>query len=193
MYAGYWHHDNASAQYMHNLQEDLRSHGAVDLVDQQVRERVLSQLSAPRNTTRELAELVSDDVTFPASTPRLAVVADDGRLKKAQIELGVAASPGPDPDCGWQVTDDGATIPLSGRAFEWRWWVRIGYLASADSPVTVAAGRTRSETSVQQGINSLYVRVDGTFTDVQLVGLDPGTVLCVDAVEVGQPIPGAPL
>ena len=46
---------------------------------------------------------------------------------------------------------------------------------------------------MQQGINSLYVRVEGTFTDVQLEGLDPGTVLCVDTVEVGQPIPGAPL
>jgi hypothetical protein len=194
VYAGYWHRDNASDKYMHNLQADLRRHGAVDLVDEPVRESVLSQLSAPRNTTRELSELLSDRVSFPESSPHLVVVDADGGLRQAQIQLGLASKPGPVPDCGWLVDAAGADdIPLTGRAFEYSWWLRIGYLASADSPVTVSAGRTRVESNIERGVHSLYVKVEGTFVSVRIEGLSPGTRLCVDTVEVGHPVPGAVL
>jgi hypothetical protein len=194
VYAGYWHSDNASDEYMHNLQADLRRHGAVDLVDEQVRESVLSQLSAPRNTTRELSELLSDRVSFPESSPHLVVVDGDGGLRQAQIELGVASEPGPVPDCGWPVDAEGThDIPLTGMAFEFSWWIRIGYLASTDSPVTVSAGRTRVETEVERGVHSLYVKAEGTFESVRIEGVSPGTTVCVDSVEVGHPVPGAVL
>ena len=192
-YARYWHHDNASQSYLHNLAQDLRAYGRVDLADQPAPDAVLSHLTAPLNTTRRLAELLTEEVSFPSSSPNLVVVADDGGLRRAQIDLGVTSLPGPTPNCGWRVTEDGLTVPLAGRAFEWTWWMRVGYLASADSPVTVTAGRTTVETSVRAGLNSLYVKAEGSFTSVRFDGLDPGTTLCVDTVEVGQPIPGATL
>ena len=82
-------------------------------------------------------------------------------------------------------------MPLAGRAFQWQWWVQVGYLASADSPVTVSAGDSeRRHRRYSAGSNSLYVRVDGTFDEVRFDGLDDDTMLCVDTVEVGQPVPG---
>jgi hypothetical protein len=68
--------------------------------------------------------------------------------------------------------------------------MRIGYLANNGSPVTVTPGPDQVGTTVSPGVRSLYVRVEGSFSSVRIDGLDPGTRLCVDSIEVGQPIPG---
>ena len=189
-YAGYLHHDNASNAYLHHLRDDLRAEGRADLAETVVPDSVFSQLAAPVNTTRQLAPLVSDRVRFPAVSPRLLVVGPDGGLRTAAIQLGVASEPGPTERCGWRVTSDGTRIPMQGRAFRWVWWLRIGYLASHDSPMTVRAGGSVVHTTVESGVHSLYVRVEGSFSTVRLDGLEDGVTVCVDTVEAGQPVPG---
>lgn len=193
LYAGYWHSDNASDAYLHNLAADLKAQGAVDLADQPVAEDVMSHLAAPNNTVRRLSSLLSEQVAFPRTSARLAVVAPDGTLQRALIGPGVVSRPGPRQDCGWLVGEQGGDIPLTGRAFPWVWWARVGYLASQDSAVRISAGSDSVETNVQAGLNSLYVRLDGTFDTVRIDGLDNGTTLCVDTIEVGQPTPGGRL
>ena len=191
-YARIWQATNASDAYLHTLAEDLRAAGEVDLADQTVPNEVMDQLAAPNNTLRRMAVLVSDDVHFPPTTSELVVVAPDGHLRRALIGPGVRSRPGPVLDCGWQV-DDGVTVPLDGAAFDWEWWIRIGYLASQESPVTVSAGSTEVDTTVSAGPNSLYVKVKGSFDSVRIDGLEPDTTLCVDTIEVGQPGPGGPV
>ena len=78
-------------------------------------------------------------------------------------------------------------------AFAWVWWIRVGYLGSQDSPVVVTAGSSTVATTVEAGVNSLYVKVEGSFDSIRIDGLDPGTTLCVDKIEVGQPTPGGAL
>ena len=46
------------------------------------------------------------------------------------------------------------------------------------------------DTQVESGVRSLYARVSGTFDSIRVDGLDPGTTLCIDTIEVGQPVPG---
>lgn len=193
LYARYWHSDNVSDAYMHNLADDLESQGAVDLADQQVAEDVMSHLAAPNNTVRRLSALLSDQAAFPKSSGRLAVVAPDGTVQRALIGPGVVSRPGPRQDCGWLVDERGRDIPLTGRAFPWVWWARVGYLASQNSAVRITAGSDHVDANVQAGLNSLYVRLDGTFDTVRIDGLDKGTTLCVDTIEVGQPTPGGRL
>jgi hypothetical protein len=193
VYAGYWHSENASDAYLHRLATDLEAQGAVDLADQPVAEDVMSNLAAPNNTVRRLASVLSDRVSFPRTSAHLAVVAQDGTLRRALIGPGVVSQPGPEQDCGWRVDARGRDVPLTGRAFRWVWWVRVGYLASRASPVQVSAGSTRVDTTIEPGLNSLYVKVDGSFDTVRIDGLDDGTTLCVDTVEVGQPTPGGRL
>jgi hypothetical protein len=193
LYARYWHSGNASDAYLHQLAADLKAQGAVDLTDQPVAEDVMSHLAAPNNTVRRLSTLLSDQVAFPRTSPRLVVVAPDGTLQRALIGPGVVSRPGPEEDCGWPVHEQGADIPLTGRAFPWVWWARIGYLASRDSAVRISAGSDTVDATVQAGLNSLYVRLDGTFDTVRIDGLDKGTALCVDTIEVGQPTPGGRL
>ena len=189
-YVHIWHTQNASDTYVHNLAADLRSYGAVDLVDQPVPEAVVPGIFAPDNALVRLVPLLSKRATFPSYSSRLLVVGPDGGLRTAAIQLGVASEPGPTEGCGWRVTSDGTRIPMQGRAFRWVWWLRIGYLASHDSPMTVRAGGSVVHTSVESGVHSLYVRVEGSFSTVRLDGLEDGVTLCVDTVEAGQPVPG---
>jgi hypothetical protein len=190
-YVPFWRDHNASEQYVKNLQGELRAAGKVDLADQVVPEEVLAPIMQPDNTTKLLAPLLSDDVSFPTTSDDLAAVSPDGRLRHAEIEARAEAEPGPVPGCGYRVGGHGTTIPLDGRLTPWVWWLRIGYLASGPSPVTVVTGQRVTQAEVQGGANTLFVRVDDAgFDDVRLEGLDPGVVVCVDAVEAGDVVAG---
>jgi hypothetical protein len=137
-----------------------------------------------------MAGLLSDKATFPEATPSLAVVADDGTIRKAEMDTVLTSDPGPREGCGWLAKAMGVTIPLEATAIEYVWWLKIGYLAGDDSAVTVTAGESSIHTTVQAGLGELWVRVTGTFDRVQVSGLDDGTSLCVDKIEVGTPEPG---
>jgi hypothetical protein len=188
-----WHRDNAAHTFFDRFRAEVEARGRTDMVDRVVPEDVMSQLAAPANNFRFLAPLVTDKVHFPDVSPDLAIAGDDGSLRQVVIERGVDSLPGRVAGCGWRVKEAGRRIPLAGDAFDYVWWARIGYLSSNDSPVTVTAGQNRVETSVRSGLNNLYLRLEGGFDHVTIDGLDPGTTLCIDTVEVGQPEPGAPL
>jgi hypothetical protein len=187
-----WHRSEAKA-FFQRLDEDITARGRVDMVDRVLPEDVMSHLAAPANNFRYLAPLVTDAVHYPDVSPELAIAGDDGSLRQVVIERGVDSLPGPVVGCGWRVKAAGRQIPLAGNAFDFAWWARIGYLSSQDSPVTVSAGDTSVQTRVRSGLNNLYVRLEGGFDRVTIDGLVPGTTLCVDTVEVGQPEPGVPL
>jgi hypothetical protein len=117
------------------------------------------------------------------------VLADDGTLHPAVIKSKATAVDGPLPDCGWKVVRAGTDIPLNQAVQGFTSWVRIGYLASGDSPVTVILGAQSVRTEVTRGLHSLYLRTDEVFDTVSVHGLAAGTTLCVDTIEVGEPVP----
>ncbi|WP_248582070.1 hypothetical protein [Nocardioides sp. InS609-2] len=189
-YVAYWHEGNASEPYLRTLARERDRVGIVDLADSPVPDDVMSQLAAPDNKVSSFAALLGADLRFPDSSGQLGVVDSDGTIHRALVEPGVVSEDGPREGCGWPVTDRGRDIPLTGAAFPWGWWLQIGYLASADSPVTVSAGGSRIDTDVQSGLNTVYVMLDGTFDEVRIDGLDADVTLCVDTIIVGQPVPG---
>lgn len=191
-YASYWHEDGART-YVSHIKDQLEVRGVVDLALQPVPDNVMSQLGAPLNNTEFLLPLVTEKVSFPSATDELMAVDNVGALYPAAIKLGVPSRPGPVDGCGWRVTQRGKDIPLSADAFDYIWWARIGYLSSTASPVTVSAGETSIDTNVRRGLNNLYVRLEGAFDRVSISGLARGTTLCVDVIEVGEPVPGGPL
>lgn len=191
-YATYWH-DSTSKSYLLTLKTDLDRRPPTDLVDQAVPEDVSSLLVAPANTTGFLGPLLSDQARIVDQSSALAVVGPDGTLRQALIGPGVPSRPGPVEGCGWRVTERGRTIPLEARAFDFVWWLRIGYLSSADSAVQVSAGGTTVDSTVLAGLNNLYVRIEGTFDEIRIDGLDAGETLCVDRIDVGPTEPGGVL
>jgi hypothetical protein len=189
-YVGYWHRDNASRAYVKTLQSNLSTKGpAPQLAGQTLPDVVMPEYTKPYNSASRFVRLLSPDVTFPSASGRLQVIDEQGRLQPAQIKTAVRSVAGPVDDCGWKVTAPGADIPLEARTFDWHWWLRIGYLGSQDSPIVVTVGENRREALLRRGLHSLYVEVDGVFDSVSLTGLEQGTTVCVDTIEVGDPVP----
>lgn len=80
-------------------------------------------------------------------------------------------------------------MALSRSFADATWWLRVDYLASNDSGLTVSAGDATREVSLRRGLHQVYVRVEGAFDQVRLAGVDAGATVCVDKVVVGQPVP----
>jgi hypothetical protein len=189
-YVGYWHHDNAGRAYVKNLQAALAGSERVPaLAAQTLPGDVMPDYTKPDNDSRRFTGLLQRRVSFPATSDRLQVIDGAGNLVPARIRTGVRSRPGPQDGCGWKVRAGGRDIALTGRTFDWRWWLRIGYLSSSDSSVVVTAGDSRRATVVRKGLHSLYVRADGRFDTVSVSGLADGVTLCVDTIEVGDAVP----
>lgn len=189
-YTAFWHEDNRAHPYLATVQQQVADRGRVELAAQVVPDRVMSQLAAPSNASTFLLPLVTDRVTFPDVSNDLMAIDEGGNLRPAAIRLGVRSEPGPLDGCGWRVTSRGRAIPLAGRAFDYSWWVRVGYLASGSFSVTFSAGGQSVEAPLTRGLGNVYFRVDGTFDELRIDGLPDGASACIDTVEVGDVVPG---
>jgi hypothetical protein len=191
-YALKFHAKNDSHAYFDTAVADIERVGNIDLVNQQLPPTVMDLLFHPRNTTGQLLPMMTDHARFPQSAPTLAMFNDSGDLRSVNVGSGVISKDGRDKGCGWRITDKGRTIPLTAAAFDFSWWLHIGYLSSSDSPVRISAGDAKVDTMVMTGLNDLFVHVDAGFDTIRFDGLASDTAVCVDRIEVGLPEPGEP-
>lgn len=193
-YVDGWHHENPGADYLHNARKSIAEWNDPALASQPVPANVIPGYSAPYNLTDHLLPLAMDDVRFPEVTDRLLVLDQSGDVGVALIDAGAVGLAGPVPDCGWRVSSGSPqSIPLDRTTIDWDWWVRLSYLASANSPATVRVGNQTFSTQVRRGLNNLYVRVEGAFDRVEVGGLAGDAVVCVSTVEVGEAVSGRDL
>ena len=192
-YVRTWHQDNPGEAYLLTARETLAGRGSLDLADQVVPPEVVPGYQFPANTTKLLLPLQVPGLRFPEVTDDLVVLDDTGRAHRADIDVAVDAPPGPEEGCGWRIGSAPVTIDLDGTAFDSTWWVHLGFAASTDDTVEVTVQDTTTRAAVRQGPNSLYWRVEAEIGSVTIGGLRSGTSLCVDVVEVGDAVPGAPL
>lgn len=185
IYVRPWH-DNEARDFFTRLDEDLTAQGPVDLADRVLPKSVISPYMAPNNTLSFLAPLSTRDAHFPDSSASLHVVDDDGRLSLAEVRASIVSRPGRVPDCGWSVTEKGATVPLTGRVDDDRWWMQIAYMATAPSTVAIEAGDTTFEASLRSGLNDLFLHVGTGFDALRITGVEPGVTICVDEIAVGS-------
>lgn len=191
IYVRYWHTDNLSQTYVDNLRNGAAD-GRLDLADAVVPEVVIPRPAYPENLISSLSSLLDEDIHFPKATAKLGVLDDQGIPRVALIGEGPRGRSGPVDGCGWQLKNaaEELTIPLTSETFAFEWWVRLGYLSSSSSPVTIQGGESTVTADLHSGLNSLYVRLQGPFDEISITGLDDGVTLCVDIVEVGDPLPG---
>ena len=192
-YAREWHENNPPEVFLKRVQGELKYRGPVDFADTAVPDDVLPGYLYPFNTTSRLLPVVVKNARFPTVTARLAVLDEDGTPRGALIDTSTVSQPGPTPECGWLVADSAVTIPLEATAFDFTWWVRIGYLGSAADTITVQVGDTIVDAPVSKGLHSIFVNVTDEISHVTISGLGEGTRMCVDTVEVGLAVPGGPL
>jgi hypothetical protein len=190
-YVTRWQDDLKAERYFDRLLPSVeRAKEPLPLVDGPVPAYIDSPLEYPDNQLSHLLVSYAGRVAFPThSTDTLLAAAEDGRLVPVAVPPTRSAPPGPVPGCGYAVTGDDVSIPLDGRVSFGGHWVRIGYLASASSPVVVTAGQASYSTVIQPGVHALYVAAGDDFDSVEISGLASGVTMCTDDVVAGIPEP----
>ena len=140
--------------------------------------------------TDELLRDYADRTDFvDVATDHLDIVDHRGDVVPVVVPDTRRGRPGPKPGCGYRVQSSPVTVRLDGPVVYGGWWVRIGYIASGGSPVTVTAGDASYDTTIEPGLHALYVRGGHQFDRVEISGLTKGVSLCTDDVTVGRPVP----
>jgi hypothetical protein len=181
-----------SAEWLDNLVRDAKAlpHGA-RVVDSPAPPYVAWPISAPANLVSHLVQPVRPDLRFSGlGGSQLRAVDSTGRIRSATVNHLRSAVPPQDVVCGYRAAGRTVKVPLDGPVVFPDLWVHIGYLASGDSAIRVAAGGASYRTSVAQGFHNLYFRAGGQpFTAVRIGGLVGNAQLCTDDVVVGQVVP----
>lgn len=185
----------ASAAWTHRLFTDARDlPPGAHVVDSAAPPYVAWAIARPANMVSHLIRPLRDDVHFGgvASAGQLRLVNEKGHIVVAAIsplrwQSHVSAR---HHRCQYHVSTEPARITLTEPVLVPGLWVRMGYVATGDSAVTVSAGGAAHRTDVRAGFHELYFRAGSKpFDSVKIGGLLGGAELCTDDVVVGQPIP----
>lgn len=190
-YAGHWRSENPAPAYFDRIHKSLADRARpVALADLAVPGDIMWGFRFPENTYSHVFRLYEDKTRYPEVVDdRLFVFDDRGNLRPALISPMRRNVASRDEGCGYRLEDKGIAIPLDDPVIGGGWWVRLGYLADGESPLTVTAGRWVHETEVKRGLHSLFFRAGGNFDRIRLSGLEDGVSLCTNDVTLGLPQP----
>lgn len=112
--------------------------------------------------------------------------APDGTVERHEVE-GPASPTGPDPDCGYRVTDVARIIPLQGELIPWGFYARVAYYSGTDTTLNLAVGgKIHTVPLVAHGVRAVYFPVSGPGSEVLVSVGTPGTAVCVTEVRIGN-------
>ena len=112
--------------------------------------------------------------------------AADGHLARQDV-AGPRALPGPDPDCGYRVSDVPRELPFDGSLIAWPFYARIAYFSGSDTELNLAVGGQIHTVPLRSGgLSAVYLPVSGPGDSV-LVSLNtPGAAACVTELRIGN-------
>ena len=181
-----------STRWLDHLIGDARGlpRGA-SVIDAPAPDYVALPFSFPANQVSHLVAPLRPDLRFPrVGNESLRAVGADGRIGLADVSPVRTAVPSANRTCAHRTDQHGGTtVRLDGPVLFGPWWVRIGYLSSAESTVRVTAGGATYHARVNRGLHYLFVRSgDERFDRIRLSALGSPGVLCTDDVRVGRPV-----
>jgi hypothetical protein len=158
-------------------------------MDQPVPEVVVGPLSAPDNMQSRFFAPLDDDPVFVTRARDLALFDDAGHIRPAWVD-GVAATPGPEPGCGYKATSGPVRIPLAATVQEFWHVARIAYLSDRDTAAAFRIGTGEFVPfDVHRGLNAAFLLVRGGGSTAQLGVTGPAATICTDEVVVGRLVP----
>jgi hypothetical protein len=193
-YARHWQVENPAPDYFDRIEKSLSDRQRpVPLADMAVPRTIMWGFRFPENTYSHVFRLYEDETRYPKHIDDELFMFDrQGNVRPALISTLRRNAPPPDEGCGYRLEDEGISIPLDEPVTGDGWWVRLGYLADGDSPITVTAGRWVHDAQVKEGLHSLFFRAGGDFDRIRLSGLEDGVSLCTNDVTLGLPQPFKP-
>lgn len=115
----------------------------------------------------------------------------EGRVVDQDVE-GPRSPDGPDPDCGWAVTDVPRTIPLDGGLIAWDFVARVAYFSATDTTLNLAVGgQIHSVPLPASDLDAVYFRVTGPGDEVLVSVGTPSVTVCVTEVRIGNRVESA--
>lgn len=182
--------DTRTDDYLATVRATLAAAGDVPLLPEPVPVDIRWQMAHPQNFTSRILAPLPDRPPFADSTPELRILDEAGRLRPGRIQEPTAEIvPGPEAGCGYRLGDDGAvTLPFTGYMLEWVWTAELDYTADRDGmiEVTLPSGEPAVRVPVEQGSNTVFVRLNGGGDGMQLTSTTPGLSVCVSGGMIGN-------
>lgn len=186
-----WMRDDPGKDFFSTLVSDAAALPlGTPVVDSTMPASLLWPLAYPYNTLRVLLLPLRRDFDYvTAGNDDLAYLTATGHLGRLEVNPVYRSVPGADSKCAYRVGHAMRRIKLEGPLIFGGWWVRMSYIATADSAITVSAGGIRQRTSVESGLHTLYFRAGGgRFASIRVGGLIGEAFLCTDDVTAGRAV-----
>jgi hypothetical protein len=195
-YVATWHRGMQEQKtYMSRLMSDVRHAPPGTLaVDASLPTDVVLAYVAPNNLMSKIFAPIDGHLRYvTAGTDHVANLGPDGHLAQLDVTPVHHAIPSSNTRCAYRVGHGMRTIPLDGPFIFGGWWVKVGYIATADSSIVVKAGGETHRTSVASGLHTLYFEAGPRrFARIRLGGLIGEARVCTNDVTVGRATVVAP-
>lgn len=175
--------------YLATARTSLSTAGPAPMLDQQIPDDVMWNLAYPGNLVSRVFSPLDDRPPVRAWTDDLRVLDDEGDLRPARVEPGVSVIEGAVPGCGWSIAaGDGTAVDFSEDIIGWEWTAEVRYVADRDGTVVVELPLrgVPVRAPVQQGSNTLYLRLIGGGDALRITTVTTGLELCVNGGAMGH-------
>lgn len=109
-----------------------------------------------------------------------------GMAHSAFVQGGVASATGPAGSCGWPIKGKGE-VTMAEPLYGWNWLMRVDYVVSKDTVLTVSDGSTTIEAPVKKGAGQVYAQWEGPIGgELQVNTGDPAIGACIGTIAVGD-------
>ena len=184
-YAAVWS-KNPAQPWVNNARADL---AAADpgspLLDQDVPDFILLPVTNPYNQASWFLAPLVDQPGFAATTNRLQIIDNRGRLVPAGIDGPAGLLSG---DCDEVLPGASRTISLEHPIIAWAHTVGLRYSAQAPGFISVQIGSGQPVAAdVVAGQHEVFVRAEGGESSITVTSTDAS--MCVSQVQVGKVIP----
>jgi len=187
---------NPARGYFANLRADLPTLPPdTTLLAQAPPAPVMGPFFGKWGTTETLIAPLPGAPHFGSSTDTLYTVRSDGHIVAGRVSTFIPSDLGPNPGCGWPITNSGGTVRLKVAAVPWTFSARINYLATQSGFANVRLGDGESvRVPLQQGAHEVNLSLTGRGDTVMISDLTPGLAVCVGGLVLGwiEPADGSP-
>ena len=192
-YVPRWHSENEGRAYFTHVRAEVDRLGPVPIADNPVPSTIILPFSYPENLASRMLAPAEIDLHQPEVSDRLFAIDNGGYLRQAVVIPQMRGDRAPDARCRRLIRHDTTTrIRLEGTLFDPNnWWLRIGYIASAESPVVIRIDDRVVPTRLQPGLHAVFIHGRSAPRTLEISGLAPGVALCLgDDVTIGPVEPG---